>query len=525
MKDKLRFLLVVLLVLGVFFRFVNLDGKAYWIDEVFTSLRISGYTQAEVIQEVSKGQVISLEELQKYQRPNPEKGVTGTIKGLALEEPQIPPLFFVMARFWVQIFGHSPAIARGFSSLISLLAFPAIYLLCRELFQSPFTGWVAMALIAVSPFQILYAREARNYSLWAVIILLSSWALLKAIRVNKKQNWVIYGTTVALGLYAHLFFALVAIGHGIYVLAIQRFRWNKITAYLLASLAGVLAFTPWIWIVINYSSSVTNTTGWQSQRKSLLSLVVTWVGNISRAFLDLGINSYASLGYLIPLGLVILVIVSIVGYSFYFLYKTTPKQAWLFVFTLTATPALALILPDLIVGGYRSAMSRYLMPCQLGFLIAVAYLLANKITSSFAQRWQQKLWQLCGVVLITSAVLSGIVSSQAETWWNMAYGYQFLPVARIINQATRPLVVSEISGNNLGNLLALSYQLKPQVQFQFIQKPPFPKISPDFSERFLYGDSDNSLDELVQQQKLKREPIYKDKQERKTWLWKLVNKS
>jgi uncharacterized membrane protein len=73
-------------------------------------------------------------------------------------------------------------------------------------------------------------------------------------------------------------------------------------------------------------------------------------------------------------------------YSFYFLYKTTAKQAWLFVFTLTATPALALILPDLIVGGYRSAMSRYLMPCQLGFLIAVAYLLANKITSSFAQR-------------------------------------------------------------------------------------------------------------------------------------------
>lgn len=525
MKEKFRFLLVVLLVLGVFFRFVNLDVKAYWIDEVFTSLRISGYTQAEVIQEVSQKQVISLEELQKYQRPNPEKGLTGTIKGLALEEPQIPPFFFVMARLWVQIFGHSPSTTRGFSALISLLAFPAIYWLCRELFQSAFTGWVAMALIAVSPFQILYAREARNYSLWAVIILFSSWALLRAIRVNKKQNWVIYGTTVALGLYAHLFFALVAIGHGIYVLAIQRFKWNKtLTAYLFASLAGVLAFTPWIWIVINYSSSVTNTTGWQSQRKSLLSLVITWIANISRAFLDLGINSSASLSYLIPLGLVILIIASLVGYSFYFLYKTTSKQAWLFVFTLTATPALALILPDLIVGGYRSAMSRYLMPCQLGFLLAVASLLSNKITSNFAQRWQYKFWQLCGVVLISSAVISGIVSSQAKTWWNMAYGYQFFPVAKIINQATRPLVVSEISGNNLGNLFALSYQLKPQVQFQFIEKPPFPKISPDFRERFLYGDSDKSLDKL-EQQNLTREPIYKDDQEHKIWLWKLVNKS
>lgn len=73
MKEKLRILLIILLVLGIFFRFVNLEGKSYWIDEVFTSLRISGYTQAEVIQELSQGQVISLEELQKYQQPNPEK--------------------------------------------------------------------------------------------------------------------------------------------------------------------------------------------------------------------------------------------------------------------------------------------------------------------------------------------------------------------------------------------------------------------------------------------------------------------
>ena len=523
MKEKLRILLIILLVMGVFFRFVNLEGKSYWIDEVFTSLRISGYTQAEVIQELSQGQVISLDELQKYQRPNPEKGITGTIKGLALEEPQIPPLFFIMARFWVQIFGHSPAVTRGFSSAISLLAFPAIYWLCRELFESPLTGWMAMALVAISPFQVLYAREARNYGLWAVIILISSWTLLRAIRINKKSNWAIYATTVALGFYAHLFFALVAIGHGIYILALQSFRGTKtVTAYLLASLAGVLAFTPWIWIVINYSASVTNTTGWQSQRKSLLSLVITWVGNISRAFLDLGVNSSAPLSYLIPLGLVSLIVVSTVIYSLYFLVKTTPKQVWLFVVTLIATPALALMLPDLIFGGYRSAMSRYLMSCQLGILIAVAYLLANKFNSSFLPRWQKQLWQLCGVILISSAVLSGIVGSQAEIWWNMAYGYQFAPVAQIINKAKQPLVISEISGNNLGNILALSYSLKPQTKFQFLEKAPFPQIASDFSERFIYGDSDKLFEQLAQAQNLKRVPIHQAKQDNKTWLWKLV---
>ena len=45
----LRFLVIVLIVLGVFFRFINIDRKVYWFDETFTSLRISGYTEKEAI--------------------------------------------------------------------------------------------------------------------------------------------------------------------------------------------------------------------------------------------------------------------------------------------------------------------------------------------------------------------------------------------------------------------------------------------------------------------------------------------
>lgn len=65
----LRFLAIVILVLGVFFRFVNLDRKVYWFDETFTSLRISGYTEREAIAQVCNNQEIGVEDLQKYQRP------------------------------------------------------------------------------------------------------------------------------------------------------------------------------------------------------------------------------------------------------------------------------------------------------------------------------------------------------------------------------------------------------------------------------------------------------------------------
>lgn len=47
-KYWLRFLIIILLVIGIFFRFVNIDKKIYWGNEVLSSLRISGYMQSEM---------------------------------------------------------------------------------------------------------------------------------------------------------------------------------------------------------------------------------------------------------------------------------------------------------------------------------------------------------------------------------------------------------------------------------------------------------------------------------------------
>lgn len=122
----LQFFIVTLLVLGVFFRFVNLDRKVYWIDETYTSLRISGHTEIEFIQQVFDGHVVNLKELQKYQQPYPEKGLVSTINSLAVESPQHPPLYYVMARFWVQWFGNSP--------LRSEACLPSLACLCSLVF-------------------------------------------------------------------------------------------------------------------------------------------------------------------------------------------------------------------------------------------------------------------------------------------------------------------------------------------------------------------------------------------------------
>ncbi|HBL09898.1 MAG TPA: hypothetical protein DD379_00330, partial [Cyanobacteria bacterium UBA11162] len=196
---------IVILILGIGLRFWNIDKSFYWGDEVRTSLRASGYTKEE-IQQSYDGQIIDVESLRKYQFPNPEKDLNDTVKAL-MSRPEHPPLYYLMARFWMQGFGDSVGVIRSLSALISLIAFPAIYWLCLELFESPVVGWTAIAIIAVSPLHILYAQEARQYSLWTVAILLSSAALLRAIRLKRKIDWGIYTLTLTLGMYSHLLFA------------------------------------------------------------------------------------------------------------------------------------------------------------------------------------------------------------------------------------------------------------------------------------------------------------------------------
>ncbi|MFN6483685.1 MULTISPECIES: glycosyltransferase family 39 protein [unclassified Nostoc] len=516
----LRFLIIILLILGIFFRFAYLDRKVYWHDEAYTSLRISGYTKTEFVQQVFNGRVFAVEDIQKYQQPNSEKDLINTINSLAMEDAQHSPLYYVLLRLWMQFFGNSVATTRSLSAIISLLAFPGIYWLCLELFQSPITAWVSVAFLTVSPFHVLYAQEAREFGLWIVTILLESVALLRAIRLGSKQSWAIYAVTVALGLYTFLFSGLLAIAYGIYVFAIAGYRFTKnVKAYLIATSVGFLAFVPWILTVINSLSEIDRTTASTQARQSVSFLVSGWIGNISYLFADfwryepffpdLNLPILRWGRFLIP------VILILVIYSFLFLYRQTGTRVWLFVFLLSGVPALIFILPDLIFGGKVSLRARYIIPCYIGIQLAVAYLLATQIISS--KLIVRKFWQLVMVVVISSGVLSCAVSSQAETWWNKS-SHANPQIARIINKTNNPLLISSNYSLNIGDLMSLSHLLNNKVQMQLVIEPSLPNIPDSFSELFLYNPS--KIFKYKLEKKYKLAEVFQNSR-----LWRLEKKS
>jgi uncharacterized membrane protein len=524
----LRFLIIIILVLGLFFRFVNLDRKIYWMDETYTSLRISGYTESELTQQLLEGQLLSLQDLHQYQRINPEKSIVDTVKGLATEEPQLAPLYFIGVRFWAQMFGDSVAAIRSFSAFLSVLAFPCIYWLCLELFESSLVGWLGCALLAISPFQLVYAQEARQYSLWTVAILLSSASLLRAIRINTWRSWGIYAATVAVGIYSHLFFVLVAIVQAIYIFIINNYRWNKaLKGYFLSSIVGIIAFSPWIVVILtNYKQALTMTAT-QDTKTPLLYFLKSWLGNLSRNFIDTGFSSgspFAVPWYsLVFPSLSILVITTLVIYSLYFLARHSPKRVWLFIFLLIGFTSLVIIIPDLILGRRTSVTGRYMIPSYLGIQLSVSYLLGSKLNPTLSVNRLHQFWNLILLALLTSGVISCLIISQSQSWWNNLTDTHNRQLAQIINQTSNPLVIQEIDSvpprYNVFNLISLSYLLNSEVKFKFIPKNTVTKIPPNFSTIFFMAPSNILQSGIKRDYQTKIEPIDGNPESR---LWKLV---
>jgi len=500
----LHVFIAIVLVLGIFFRFVNLDRKVYWHDETLTSLRIFGYTETELVQEAFDGEIITAEQLQQFQQPSSEKNLGDTITALA-GNAEHPPLYYLMARLWASWFGSSVAAMRSLTAVISVLAIPCIYWLCLELFGSAQVGLVAMAIMAISPFHVLYAQEAREYSLWTVTILLSSTALLRAMRLGKAVDWGMYAIAITFGFYTHLLAVLVSVSHGIYVLLSKNLRGQALKPYLLSSLFGILAFMPWLVIVISDFLQIHDITAGSRRDLTFSSLVDKWFLNFNRMFLD---HEQGSLN-------ILFVILAL--YSLYFLCRKTPRSVWLLVISLTGVTALTLVLPDVIVGGRRSTLMRYITPCCIGIQLAISYLIATQLNAKKVR--QQRIAKALLVVIITLGIVGGSLSTQAEVWWTKSRtrSGHYLPVADILNESDRPLLISDADPIAL---LSTSRYLQPDTPMLLVFPPEIPKI-PDYDgERFLFDASYKFREALQTQQGFELESIYA--REKVTHLWEIV---
>ena len=164
------------------------------------------------------------------------------------------PLYFVLLHGWMNLTGQSDFALRFLSLLFSVLTVSLGYALGRDLFSNRI-GLLTALLLAVNPFQVWYAQEARMYSLVVCLTLAATWLLVRGWRGGGWAVWAGYTLTIALALYTHYYAVLIPAFHAVFILGWWMLnRWGRaaplsrttLLSWLAAATAAALLFLPWV---------------------------------------------------------------------------------------------------------------------------------------------------------------------------------------------------------------------------------------------------------------------------------------
>jgi len=180
-----------------------------------------------------------------------DEALSGAIAALSTQEvlanaagSSHPPGYYYLLHLWRGV-GDSEFVLRFPSAWCSILAVALVARLARDAFD-PQTGYLAAVGMAVSPFQIYYAQEARMYGLAIALSAGVIWAFLRTIRLrrNRSASWWPYIILTTLGLYVHYYVALVVLALHLWVLVYWQRHRRIVPSLLIADTLIALAFLP-----------------------------------------------------------------------------------------------------------------------------------------------------------------------------------------------------------------------------------------------------------------------------------------
>src|SRR5215831_7061302 len=99
----------------------------------------------------------------------------------ALRHDGHPPLYYFLLHFWMRAFGEGDFAVRSLSGIFAVAALPLAWIAGR-MAGGKRSAAAMLVLVALSPFAIRYATEARMYSLVTLLVLAGYIVLLRALR-------------------------------------------------------------------------------------------------------------------------------------------------------------------------------------------------------------------------------------------------------------------------------------------------------------------------------------------------------
>jgi len=195
--------------------------------------------------------------------------------GFTLVEDRLPPLYYLSLKGWSSQIGFSEAGVRALSVMYGVLLVPVVAGLAALLFNRR-VALISAALIAVNPFLIWYAQEARMYAPAVFFSTLAIWAFLKWLNqwlkpspptssINRQLSFfilhssffILFVLAAIAGLYHHLYAGFVLPGLGLWLIVAYPRRWRLWLIFAAGGVIIALAFAPIALAIWRFSAEST----------------------------------------------------------------------------------------------------------------------------------------------------------------------------------------------------------------------------------------------------------------------------
>jgi mannosyltransferase len=161
-----------------------------------------------------------------------------------------PPLYYFLLHVWTEVFGTGNLAVRSLSGILSVATLVPVWFAGRRL-AGRTGGWIAVLILASSPFAIGFGSETRMYSLMMLLVTVGYLAVRRLLEHPSLGRQAIVALVTALLLYTHYwsFYLIAAVG-GLLLWQAWRGadtdRRHAARSALVAIVAGAITFLPWV---------------------------------------------------------------------------------------------------------------------------------------------------------------------------------------------------------------------------------------------------------------------------------------
>lgn len=305
-KHQIKNLLLVLvwIAIALGLRLTKLASKPPWTDEFSTLV----FSLGNSFLGVPLNQAITTDVLLQPLQPNPNAGVTQVVQHL-ITESNHPPLYFILTHLWLNFWSANSVglvsvwAARSLAAIFGVISIPAIYALGLLAFRSQLISQLAAAIMAVSPYGIFLAQEARHYTIAILWVIASFSCLVIAVNhIHRRVSIPIWLTIIwvsinFLGIATHYFFVLTLCAEAVVLLKlwlrdfstkrqqITNFDWRQIYIVATGTLIAGLIWLP-VFLHSNNSDELTqwiqnnDRNGWQ-WLSPIFQAIAAWITMLS----------------------------------------------------------------------------------------------------------------------------------------------------------------------------------------------------------------------------------------------------